>query len=135
VSKTVYSLVLPVAFLVVSGAGLVHLLADRSTPQAKAPDRTITLTVDKAKFVRNGTTNPAISMKTGETVRLVFRNTEHGVTHTFTVPSQTDDVYEVKGGKEVSIRLRFDRPGEYAYTCPTHEPFMSGKGIGSEDGR
>lgn len=135
VRKAVYSLLLPVGFLIVAGGASVHLISHRGFSQVRGPDRTITLTVEKAQFMRNGVKNPDLSLETGETVRLVFRNTAHGVTHTFSVPSQTDEVYEVAGGEQVSISLRFEQPGEYRYTCPTHEPFMSGKIIVSEGGR
>ena len=69
--------------------------------------------------------HPEVRVKAGETV---FWTNVDGVSHTVTsaaqgVPEDAFDSGYIGPGQ--SFALRFDRPGEYSYTCTVH-PQMNG---------
>ncbi len=126
VKRLVFSMSPVLVLLLLWGAGLVHLSSGSSGDGGVLPDRTIVLRAEDGRFVRNGVKNPDLTVTAGQIVQFVFVNTDTGVRHTFAVPSQSDDVLEAADGERVSLRVRFETPGQYRYTCPTHEPFMTG---------
>ena len=80
---------------------------------------------DEADVVIENFNHPEVRVKAGETV---FWTNVDGVSHTVTsaaqgVPEDAFDSGYIGPGQ--SFALRFDRPGEYSYTCTVH-PQMNG---------
>lgn len=96
----------------------------------KARAREITLVAqDMAFYVESDlkTPNPVIEMKAGETIRVVLRNRERGMTHDFAVPV-VDAATDVLDWNEEGA-VTFDapaEPGTYEYVCRPHLLMMKG---------
>jgi plastocyanin len=95
-----------------------------------APAREITLVVRDMTFYLDGdfeNPNPDIAVKAGESVRIVVRNEERGMTHDFTVPAIGAGVGPL-GWREQG-EVTFDVPstrGTYEYACRPHMLMMKG---------
>jgi plastocyanin len=111
-----------VAFLFVV-AGLLPVLT-------KAPAREITLVARDMAFYLDGddtNANPVIEVKAGETVRVVLRNRDRGMTHDFAVPA-SDAATDTLDWNEEDV-ITFDapeEPGSYEYVCRPHLLMMKG---------
>ena len=98
---------------------------------SKTPSREITLVAkDMAFYLESdpATPNPAIEVRPGETVRVVLRNDERGMTHDFVVPSlrgTRTDLLDWKEQGSVTFTAP-DRPGTYEYICEPHRQMMRG---------
>ena len=107
---------------------LVVLVAPVADP--RPVPREITLVArDMAFYLSDGTQagpNPTLRLKVGEEVRIVLRNQDPGISHTFAVKAWKvaltllhDDVG--------SILVRAPkRPGRYDYVCTPHSTLMAG---------
>lgn len=98
---------------------------------SKTPSREITLVArDMAFYLESdpGTPNPVIELRPGETIRVVLRNDERGMTHDFVVPSLRDartDLLDWKEQGSVTFTAP-NTPGTYEYACEPHRLMMRG---------
>ena len=91
--------------------------------------REITLVTRDMAFYLGGsdTPNPVLTMRAGETVRIVLRNEDVGIKHTFEVGTWDQPVLSTKGGRTVSAVIEVpNRPGRYEYVCGPHPALMRG---------
>ena len=73
------------------------------------------------------TPNPVLRMRAGETVRIVLRNEDVGIKHTFEVGTWDQAVLSTKGGRTASTVIDVpDRPGPHEYVCSPHSALMRG---------
>ncbi len=92
-------------------------------------DREVTLVARGMTFYVEGepAPNPTIIVKAGETVRVVLRNEDRGMTHDFAVPA-LDASMDLIDWNE-SDTVTFDvpsEPGTYEYICNPHRLMMRG---------
>jgi plastocyanin len=95
-----------------------------------APAREITLVVRDMTFYLEGDfeiPNPEIAVKAGDSVRIVVRNEERGLTHDFAVPAIGASVGPLDWREQGEVT--FDVPatrGTYEYVCRPHMLMMKG---------
>ncbi len=73
------------------------------------------------------TPNPAITLKAGETVRVVVRNQDRGMTHDFAAPAFDAGIDLIDWNE--TDQVTFDvpsTPGSYEYYCNPHRLMMRG---------
>jgi plastocyanin len=71
--------------------------------------------------------NPTLRIRAGETVRLILRNDDEGMTHDFAVPEWGAVTRRLEGGEEAAITFRApDRPVSLPYNCRPHSKIMRG---------
>ena len=92
--------------------------------------REITLVARDMAFYAEGdqhTANPVIDLKAGETVRIILKNRDRGMTHDFAVPAleAATDVLDWNEEDEVTIEAPKER-GTYEYVCQPHLLMMKG---------
>jgi plastocyanin len=113
-----------VAVLFVAVAGMLPVMT-------KAPVREVTLVAKDMAFYLDGdgkTANPAIEVKAGETVRVVLRNRDRGLTHDFAVPASDAATDTLNWDEEDAITFDApDKPGSYEYVCRPHLLMMRGQ--------
>ena len=91
--------------------------------------REITLVTRDMAFYLDGsdTSNPVLMMRAGETVRIVLRNEDVGIKHTFEVGTWDRAVPSAQGGRTASAVIEVPgRPGRYEYVCGPHPALMRG---------
>jgi plastocyanin len=97
---------------------------------SKAPSREITLVARGMAFYNADdprVPNPTIEVRAGETVRLVLRNEDRGLTHDFAAPALAAAVDLVSWNETGEITLAVpDQPGTYEYFCQPHRLMMRG---------
>ena len=96
---------------------------------SKTPSREVTLVARGMAFYVDGSAepNPTIRLKAGETVRVVLRNEDRGITHDFAVPSLDEALEPINFNDVGTLTLDVPRkPGVYAYTCRPHALMMKG---------
>jgi plastocyanin len=117
----------------VGGTGFVFLLtlfalAWIATPVSSRgqaePVREIVL---EAREVAFGGDNPTLSLRPGERVRFVVRNTDPGVLHSITIPGVDDTVRHVSWGETIRFEVNVPEEGDFEYVCPQHAPEMKGR--------
>lgn len=97
---------------------------------SRTPSREITLVVRGMAFYLDSdphTPNPTIHVSAGETVRVVLRNDDRGMTHDFAVPA-LDKALAATSWNETA-EMVFDAPrtpGTYEYICRPHMLMMRG---------
>lgn len=98
---------------------------------SKAPSREITLVTRGMAFYLEGdpnTPNPVLEVKAGETVRVVLRNQDRGMTHDFTVPSFSAALDAIDWNEEADVTFEVPKtPGTYEYICTPHGLMMRGR--------
>jgi plastocyanin len=91
--------------------------------------RQITIVAKDMAFYVEGdsTANPVIEARAGETLRIVLKNRDRGVTHDFAVPSAeaSTDLLKWNEHDEVTFDVPSD-PGTYEYVCRPHLLMMKG---------
>jgi plastocyanin len=95
----------------------------------KTRARAITLVAkDMAFYVEGGAEpNPILEVKAGETVRVLLRNRDRGMTHDFAVPSLKAEMDPIDWNEEDAIVFEApDDPGIYEYVCRPHLLMMKG---------
>jgi plastocyanin len=115
--------VIAVAALLVSVVGLLPVLT-------KAKAREITLVAKDMAFYLDGneTPNPIIEVKAGETVKVVLRNRDRGMTHDFAVPDFKAGMKALNWNQEDDVTFDVpSTPGTYEYVCRPHVIMMKGK--------
>jgi plastocyanin len=76
----------------------------------------------------NSTPNPTIDARPGETLRIVVRNHDRGMTHDFAVPAADAAVDLLEWNDEDAVTFEVPAtPGTYEYVCRPHLVMMKGK--------
>ena len=71
--------------------------------------------------------NPALRVRRGEHVRIVFRNEDAGMKHDFVIPDWDVETKTLSGKGETSTTFRVpDRASSGAYICTPHVSMMKG---------
>ena len=94
-----------------------------------AGPREITLVARGMSFYLDGTdrANPVLRLTAGETVRVVLRNDDDGIAHTFEIGAWDAAVATLKGGDSGSVVIDVpNRPGRHRYACGPHAAMMNG---------
>jgi len=111
------------AFVVAALAGAIVL-------SARVPAvREIRLVARDMTFYLEGQTepNPTLRIRAGETVRLVLRNEDEGMTHDFAIPDWGAATRRLDGGEETAVTFRApDLPVSQTYKCRPHSKIMRG---------
>lgn len=93
------------------------------------PAREIRIVARNMTFYVDGNPerNPVIHVRTGERVRLVFRNDDPGTKHDFAVPALGVETALLRARTETSIVFRAPtQPSTSAYECTPHASMMRG---------
>ena len=91
--------------------------------------REITLVARNMAFYLDGSDvpNPVLTMRAGETVRIVLRNEDVGMKHTFEIGAWDQAVPSTRGGRTASAVIEVpNRPGRHEYVCGPHPALMRG---------
>ena len=71
--------------------------------------------------------NPALRVRRGEHVRIVFRNEDAGMKHDFVIPGWDVETKTLSGKGETSTTFRVpDRASSGTYICTPHSAMMRG---------
>ena len=105
-------------------AGVLPLLTERSSE----PRDIVVVARGMAFYLADGSQpNPTIRVEVGETVRLVLRNEQSGVTHDFVVDAWDLATARLDGHSSDTVVFRVpDRIGRYDYECGPHGALMRG---------
>jgi len=109
--------------------GVFFLSSFKGTSAHSVPAREVILTAKNVVFKDADMmeTNPKLYAKVGETIRIVFKNTDPGIVHALSVPEINAKNLEVRPGKEVVLEITPKVPGSFEYVCPLHATIMKGK--------
>ena len=116
-----------VRWVMVLAAGLV--VGTLLPVLSKTPSREVTLVARGMAFYLEGSSepNPTIHLKAGETVRVVLRNEDRGITHDFAVPGLKEALDGIDFNEVGAVTLDVPRTtGTYVYTCRPHALMMKG---------
>jgi plastocyanin len=73
------------------------------------------------------TANPVIEVKAGETVRIILKNRDRGMTHDFAVPALGASTHAIDWNEEDEMTIYVPKkPGTYEYVCQPHVLMMKG---------
>ena len=112
-----------VAVLLITVVGLLPVLT-------KSKAREITLVAKDMAFYLDGdgAANPVIDVKAGETVKIVLRNQDRGMTHDFAVPDFKTAMKALNWNQVDDVTFDVpNTPGTYEYICRPHVVMMKGK--------
>jgi len=71
--------------------------------------------------------NPTLRLRAGETVRLVLRNDDDGMTHDFAIPGWKAATTRIESGEEAVVTFRApNQPSSEVYKCRPHAKMMQG---------
>ena len=70
--------------------------------------------------------NPILRVKPGESIRIVFRNTDGGMRHDFTIPDWNVESSAVAGIGETVVAFKVPQGGRAEYNCTPHATLMKG---------
>ena len=71
--------------------------------------------------------NPTLRLRAGESVRLVLRNDDPGMTHDFTIPDWNAATKRIEGGEEAIVTFRVpDAASSQTYRSRPHSEIMRG---------
>jgi plastocyanin len=101
------------------------------TPAAeiRSESRDLRLVVRNMTYYLEGSdeANPTLRLRAGETVRILLRNDDRGMTHDFTVPAWKAATPLIQGPQEVEIAITAPARGANAtYHCTPHGQTMKG---------
>jgi plastocyanin len=112
-----------VAVIFVMTLGVAHVLMQQTA-------REVTLVARGMAFYLEGepeTPNPIINARPGETVRIVLKNHDRGMTHDFTLPAVDASTDVLDWNEEDAITFEVPtEPGAYEYVCRPHLLMMKG---------
>jgi plastocyanin len=112
--------IIAVVFMV--AMGVAHALMGENA-------REITIVAKDMAFYVEGssTANPVIEARPGETLRIVLKNEDRGMTHDFAVPSvdAATDILDWNERDQVTFEVPSE-PGAYEYVCRPHLLMMKG---------
>jgi plastocyanin len=114
--------IVAVVFVVIAGVASV---------MTKPRPREVTLVAKDMVFYVEGdleNPNPTIEAKAGETLRVILRNQDRGITHDFAVPAFKNTATEMLDwNEEAAVTFEVpDEPGAYEYVCQPHVLMMKG---------
>ena len=92
-------------------------------------DREVTLVARGMAFYIDGdpAPNPTITVKAGETIRVVLQNQDRGMTHDFAVPALDAGMRLVNWNETDDVTFDVpSEPGTYEYFCNPHRLMMRG---------
>jgi plastocyanin len=93
------------------------------------PPREIQIVARNMTFYVDGRAeaNPALRVRRGENLRIVFRNEDAGMKHDFVIPDWDVEMKTLAGKGETSITFRVpDRAAPGTYICTPHSAMMRG---------
>ncbi len=104
------------------------------TPAADPVSREITLVARDMAFYLSEQTqagpNPTLQLEVGEQVRIVLRNQDPGIVHSFAIEPWNvllTSRYDKAEAEAASVLVRAPRrPGRYEYVCTPHSTLMAG---------
>lgn len=73
-----------------------------------------------------GDPNPVLVVKPGESIRIIFRNTDAGMRHDFTIPDWGVESKAVAGIGETAVTFKAPDRGRAEYNCTPHATVMKG---------
>ena len=119
-----------VSFQVVAAVAALMVVVALLPVMTRPADREITLVARGMRFYLKSdpaTPNPTITVRAGETVRVVFRNEERGMTHDVAVPAlhAVSDLIDWNETDDLVLDIP-TTPGTYEYVCTPHRLMMSG---------
>jgi plastocyanin len=113
-----------------AAVGIIALLAGVLVLSARSPaPRELRIVARDMTFYLEGqpAANPTLRLRAGESIRLVLRNEDEGMTHDFAIPGIGAATKRLEAGEEASIAFRAPaRPGTQPYTCRPHARIMRG---------
>ncbi len=118
-----------VSVRVVAAVAALMVMAALLPVMTSSVDREITLVARGMAFYIDGdpTPNPTISVNAGETVRVVLKNQDRGMTHDFAVPAVDAGMRLVNWNEEDDVTFDVpSTPGTYEYFCNPHRLMMRG---------
>lgn len=112
-----------IAVFFIVAMGVAHVISGANA-------REVTLVARDMAFYLDGDTgeaNPVIEARAGETLRVVLKNLDRGMTHDFAVPSADAATTVLKWKEEAEITFEVpSKPGVYEYVCRPHVLMMKG---------
>jgi plastocyanin len=119
-----------VSIRTVAGLALVLIVTALLPVMSKAPAREVRLVVRGMAFYVEGepnTPNPTIRVRAGETVRVLLRNDDRGLTHDFAVPALGAALDPIRTDQTDTVTFDVPREsGTYQYVCRPHMVMMRG---------
>jgi plastocyanin len=113
------------AVVAVVGAGVFAASVTR------AQDREITLVARGMAFYLLGdptVSNPTLTVRAGDRVRIVVRNDDRGITHDFAIPAIDAAMDQLDWNEEGDVTFDVPMtPGRYEYICRPHMLMMRGQ--------
>jgi plastocyanin len=91
--------------------------------------REIRIVAHDMAFYLEGQTdpNPTLHLRAGETVRLVLRNDDPGMTHDLAILDWKAATKRIEGGEEAAVTFRVpDQASSRIYKCRPHSRMMQG---------
>jgi plastocyanin len=96
----------------------------------RSAEREVTLVARGMTFYLESdprTPNPTLTFTAGETVRIVLKNQDRGMTHDFAAPALDAGLGSLNWNEEVSTTVDVpSEPGTYEYFCNPHRLMMRG---------
>jgi plastocyanin len=120
-----------IAAVAVFFVAVVGLLPVMGLPLRGTKARAVTLVARDMAFYLDGDSknaNPNIQAKAGETIRIVVRNRDRGMTHDFSVPASKASTNALDWNEQDEVTFTVpDKPGSYEYVCRPHLLMMKGQ--------
>jgi len=121
---------IPLGPVVIVAAVLVAVIGVARVATIERP-REITLVARDMAFYLEAdarSANPAIEVKPGETIRVVLKNRDRGITHDFAVPAVEAATDALAWNQQDAVTFRApEKPGSYEYVCRPHLLMMKGE--------
>lgn len=119
-----------VSVKVVAAAAALMVIAALLPVMTRSADREVTLVARGMSFYLESdhrTPNPALTFKAGETVRIVLKNQDRGMTHDFAAPALDAGMGLLNWNEEDSTTVDVpSEAGTYEYFCNPHRLMMRG---------
>ena len=121
---TTRTVLIAVAFVAVGLTALMPVVANPRT----GPREIVLVARDMAFYLEGSKVpNPTVVVKASETVRIVVKNQDAGITHAFTIGSLRAAIDRIEPGSTERKQFRAPRKaGRYEYVCPPHAQMMRG---------
>ncbi|MBM3819112.1 MAG: hypothetical protein FJW14_08890 [Acidimicrobiia bacterium] len=114
----------------VAAVAALMVMAALLPVMTRGADREVTLVARGMSFFLESdprTPNPTLRFEAGETVRLVLKNQDRGMTHDFSAPALDAGLALIDWNGEDSTTLEVpSEPGTYEYFCNPHRLMMRG---------
>ena len=115
---------------IVAAVAALMVIAALLPVMTRGADREVTLVARGMAFYLEGdarTPNPTITLKAGETIRVVLKNDDRGMTHDFAVPALDAGMRLINWNEEGDTTFDVpSQPGTYEYFCNPHRLMMRG---------